>query len=102
MAYESEDYGKLTGQIERLNRIKRFVDLARTFAHMNYRGAMRIETAPKAGLYDHDPGPPGATDIPPYLKPEMLKTAIDWCLTQARAAAAEESKTFDIEKASAI
>lgn len=102
MNYESEDYCKLTGQIDRLNRIKRFVDLARDFSLMNYRGAMRVLTAPKAGLYDHDPGGPETVDIPGYLKSEMVKTAVDWCLAQARMAEAEEVKKFDIEKASAI
>lgn len=102
MSYESEDYGKLKSQIARLNQVKRYVDLARDFALMNYRGMMRVETAPKSGLYDSDPGGPETIDIPPYLKAEMVKAAIEWCMVQARAAAAEEAKPFDIEKAGAI
>lgn len=102
MTYESDDYCKLKSQIARLNQVKRYVDLARDFALMNYRGAMRIETAPKSGLYESDPGGAVTTDIPPYLKTEVVKSAIEWCMTQARAAAAEEAKPFDIEKAGAI
>lgn len=101
MSYESPDYGILTGEIRRLENIRKYVDLARDFEHMKYAGRMTISTVPKDGLYEtHDNS--RSIDLPDYLKAEVINAAIAWCLKSANTAARIESRPFDIEAAAKV
>lgn len=101
MSYESDDYRTLKGQIRRLEIIKEQIDLARDFERMKYSGKMRIVTAPKTTPFES--GEEISVEISDYLKPMLIKVAVEWAIDGALNAADRiEAKPFDIHKCVAI
>lgn len=96
MAYEPPEYKKLKDEIWRLEKIKSFVDLARTFEHMKYQGALTVIADPRQTPFDPREG--GSTvSIPDYLKVEIINAAVAWCVGQAKAVATIERQDFEID-----
>jgi len=98
MSYESEDYRNLKAEIARLDTIRAFVDLARQFQGLKYRGQMTVSSGPKSGPYE--PSVDGITlNIPDDLKAAIIKEATAWCIDWAQQSASAETKAFDIVEA---
>lgn len=96
MSYESTEYKKMTDEIWRLEKIKGFVDLARDFENMKYRGKMTVTADGRSSAFDPH-FPPISVPVPDYLKVEIIDAAIAWCVGQAKAVATIERKDFEIE-----
>lgn len=95
MAYEPPEYQKLKDEIWRLEKIKGFVDLARDFEHMKYRGKMTVTADQRVSPFD--PHEEAVTvEVPDYLKVELINVAVAWCIGQAEAVATIERKDFTI------